>query len=438
MSNIRTILYSVSTGYFARNLLRTGVIERLLKNPDIRIVIVSPGYEEEEFVKEFSFDKRIYIENMHPVNNSYDFMDAAIWKFWLLGHKHRGLHEIYKLAVNFQLYKRYYRKYHKLYKKIFDVYKPNLVVGGTPGVNSRYDIPIFAEAQKRGIPTIGLVHSWDHIAKRKGPLWVRPDFLGVWNEFQKKDAMDVNFYNSEKVILLGPPHFDYYWRNDTFMTRDDFFKKLGLNPRKKLITMIATVPAFSRSDFIVDILLDALKKDKFSLPVQLVCRPTPSIERRKNEEEFGKYLNNPDVIVDNNQSRWTPKLGWNPDKAQITHFANLIKHTDVQVSIASTATIEAALLDRPVVNVGFNTVEPERFQQFVLNSVYKNHFKAIVDIGATYIAKDPESLITGINMYLIDPGIHRGERERLKNTLIYKADGKAVERISEAIISIVK
>ena len=50
MSKIKTILYSVSTGYFARNLLRTGVVEKLLENPDIRIVIVSPGYEEEEFV----------------------------------------------------------------------------------------------------------------------------------------------------------------------------------------------------------------------------------------------------------------------------------------------------------------------------------------------------------------------------------------------------
>ena len=438
MPNVKTILYSVSTGYFARNLLRTGVIERLLKNPDIRIVIVSPGQEEEEFVKEFSFDKRIHIEKMHSVNNSYDFMDAIIWKFWLLGHKHRELQGLYKLAVKFQLYKRYYRRYHRLYKKIFDAYMPNLVVGGTPGVNSRHDIPIFAEALKRGIPTLGLVHSWDHIAKRKGPLWVRPDFLGVWNKFQKNDAVDANFYKSEKVILLGPPHFDYYWHNDTFMTREEFFNKMGLDPSKKLITMIATVPAFSRSDFIVDILLDALKNNMFAFPVQLVCRPTPSVDRRRNEEEFGKYLNNPLIVVDNNQSRWTPKLGWNPDREQIKYFANLIRHTDVQVSIASTATIEASLVDRPVVNVGFNTVEPDRFEKFVLNSVYQNHFKAIVDIGATFIAKDPESLIKGINMYLINPDIHRKEREKLKNALIYKADGKAVERISKIILSIMK
>lgn len=435
---MKTILYSVSTGYFARNLLRTGVVERLLENPDIRIVIVSPGCDEEEFVNEFSFDKRIFIEKMYPVEKSYDFLDAVIWKLWTLGHKYKLFQEGYRLAVNIQTFKRYYRKYHKLYGKMFDSYKPDLVIGGTPGVNSRHDIPIFAEAQNRGIPTIGLVHSWDHIAKRKGPLWVRPDFLGVWNEFQKRDAVGVNFYNHEKVILLGPPHFDYYWRNDTFMSRDSFFDKIGLDPKKKLITVIATVPAFSRSDFIVDILIEALRKNRFIAPVQLVCRPTPSIERKKNEEEYGKYLNSPDVVIDNNQSRWTPKLGWNPDKEQIRYFANLIKHTDVQVSIASTATIEAALVDKPVVNVGFNTVEPQRFHKFVLNSVYQNHFKAIVDLGATYIANDPESLIKGINMYLIDPSIHRNEREKLKNTLIYRADGKAVERISEAILSMVR
>ena len=41
---MKTILYTASTGYIARNLLRLGVIEKLLNFSDTRIVIVMPEH----------------------------------------------------------------------------------------------------------------------------------------------------------------------------------------------------------------------------------------------------------------------------------------------------------------------------------------------------------------------------------------------------------
>lgn len=434
---MKSILYSVSTGYIARNLLRAGVIENLLEDLDIIIVIVTPGYDDENFVKEFSFSNRIFIEKMYEVDRAYDFMDRAIWKSWLLSHKYKYFQKLYHLFMNIQIQKRYYHKYHRLYAQIFDKYKPDLVVGGTLGVYSRRDIPVYAEARKRGIRTLSLIHSWDNIAKRKGPIWFRPDILGVWNEFQKQDAMHVHFYRDQEIKLVGPLHFDIYWREDTFMSREEFFKKMGLDPNKKLVTMIATCPGLVKNSYIVDILLDALRKNRFVVPVQLVCRPTPSIDPSRNDREFGRFYNDPDIIMDL-QVQHSSSLGWNPDKIQLYHFANLVKHSDVQVSIISTATIEAAILDRPAVNVTFNTEEPELFKRLVIDSVLENHFKAIIDYGATYLAKDPEDLIYGINQYLLNPGLHRKERERAKNALVYGADGRACERITQTILKLLK
>lgn len=434
---MKTILYSVSTGYFARNLLRTGVIERLLEHNDIRIVIVTPGYDDENFVKDFSFSDHLFIEKMYEVDRSYDFMDKLIWKSWLLGHKYRYFQNLYKLFLKIQLRKRYYNKFHHYYKKIFDKYAPDLVVGATPGVNTRRDLPVFIEAQGRGIKTLALIHSWDNIAKRKGPMWIRPDILGVWNEFQKQDAIKNNFYKDKDVIIVGPAHFDIYWRQDTFVGREAFFKKMGLDTDKKLITLIVTAEGLVRNSYIADILLDALRKNKFALPIQLLCRPTPllAITTDEYEQEFGRFRNNSDIVIDC-QAQYSPKLGWNPNKEQLYHFANLIKYSDVQVSIVSTATIEAAILDKPVVTVGFSTIQPERFQKYIIESVYNNHFKPVIDYGSTYIAKDPDDLIVGINNYLLNPGLQRKERRKLKEVLLYKADGKAVERISQAILSL--
>ncbi len=443
---MKTILYSVSTGYFARNLLRTGVIERLLEHKDIRIVIVTPGYDDENFIKEFSFNDRIFIEKMQKVNKhkdninkSYDFMDKLIWKLWLLGHDYKYFQKVYKFFLKLQVIRSYYLEFRNYYGKIFDKYNPNLVVGASPGVNigAEGDLPVFAMAQKRGIKTLALIHSWDNIAKRKGPMWIRPDILGVWNEFQKQDAIKANFYKEEDIIIVGPAHFDIYWRDNTFIGREAFFDKMGFNPDKKLITVIATAPGLVNNYYIVDILLDAFRKNKFACPVQLLCRPTPSIDPKRNDEEFGKYYNSSDIKIDR-QIQYSASMGWNPNKEQLYHFANLVKYTDVQVSIVSTATIEAAILDKPVANVGFSTIQAELFQKLIIESVYNNHFKPVFNYGATYIAKDPDDLIAGINKYLLEPSFHRKEREQLKKAIIYKADGKAVERISQTILDLLK
>lgn len=436
---MKTILYSVSTGYFARNLLRTGVIERLLEHKDIRIVIVTLGYDDENFIKEFSFDERIIIEKMYDIDRSYNFMDKLIWKMWILGHRYKYFQNLYILLLRMQIKKRYYDKFHNYYGRIFDRYNPELVVSATPGINSRGDMPILAEAQRRRIRTLAIIHSWDNIARRKGPMWFRPDMLGVWNEFQKNDAITVNFYKEKDIKLVGPVHYDIYWQEDTFMSRDIFFEKMGLDPNKKLITMIATVPGLVSNSYIVDILLDALKRNKFVFPVQLICRPTPSVDyvndTKMNDLEFGKFYNEPGIIIDR-QIQYSPTLGWNPDRNQLFHFANLVKYSDVQVNIASTATIEAAILDRPVVNVAFSTIQPEEFKKFIIESVFENHFKPILDYGASYIAKDPDDLIEGINRYLLDPCIHRDERKQLKEAIVYKADGKATDRASQTILNL--
>jgi len=433
---MKTILYSVSTGYIARNLLRTGVLEKLLKLDDIRIVVLTPGYDDENFVKEFSFSERIFIEKLFDVDRLPDLMDRLIWKFWLLAHDNKFFLWLHNFLMKVQIRKRYYNKYHRLYGSIFDKYKPDLVIGGSLGVYSRRDIPVYAEAKKRGIKTLVLIHSWDNLAKRKGPIWFKSDSLGVWNEFQKKEAQTHHFYKDEDIYLLGPAHFDIYWKKDTFMPREEFFRKMGLDPEKKLITMVATCPGLLKNAYIVDILLDALRKKKFAYPVYLICRPTPT-SPDKNELDFSKFYNQPDIIVDN-QARHSLKLGWNPNKQELYHFANLVKHTDVQVSIVSTATIEAAILDRPVVNVAFSTVEPELFKKFIIDSVYRHHFKIIKDIGATYLATNPDDLIDGVNKYLSNPWLHSKERQKVKQTLVYKADGMATERIYQAILGFLR
>lgn len=80
MMGSRVIVYSAPRGYLTRNLLRTGVPELLLKDKRVRIVILTPAYNEPEFVKEFSFDGRVAFRDLPEYKTTLDLSSRFFWK----------------------------------------------------------------------------------------------------------------------------------------------------------------------------------------------------------------------------------------------------------------------------------------------------------------------------------------------------------------------
>ena len=118
----------------------------------------------------------------------------------------------------------------------------------------------------------------------------------------------------------------------------------------------------------------------------------------------------------------------------MVHLANTIKHSDIIVNIASTVTIEAAILDKPVVNLAFSLSEPEKFRENIINKSWKYHFSYVIERRCSYFAKSPEELMGYVNEYVLHPEIHQEGRKRLAEDLCYKLDGKASQRVTELIL----
>jgi len=433
---MKTILYSVPSGYIARNLLRTGVIQRLLAC-DVRIVILTPAWNDPEFLQEFSFDDRIVIDRLHKYDITYNpnlfqraFISACLrsWQAkWT--HTHRrliGLNSVFHGVFG-----------ERPYREIFRKYRPSLAVTATPGNFAKSDLPVLWEARASGVKTLCLVHSWDNIAGfvLKGYLLARPSVLGTWNELQKREAAEIHFYNPDCVKVVGPPQFDLYRDPDIFEPRETFLRKLGFDPNKKVITLVEAAANSTENTYILDILLDALQRDQFVVPVHLLCRPHPRRHPELSREIFNKYLNNPLVTFDFPDS-YTETLQWNPTRAGMIHLANTLRHTDVVVNVASTVTIEACILNVPVVILGFSLTQPDRFKEKVVDGSWKTHYRYILERNGAYIAKDPADLIRSINQYLMEPSLHREERRSVARDLCYGCDGKSTERIASLILSL--
>jgi hypothetical protein len=432
---MKTIFYSVSTGYFARNLLKAGVIEKLLEHDDLRIVMITPGFNDEEFKADIpNMYGRVTFEKMHEINLPDGLLDQIKWKVWQLARGFHPIKPIFDLLTDFGIH-RYLSRCKGLYSDIFDKYRPCLLITATPGFYSKLDIPVILEAQKREVKSLCLIHSWDNIVGFKGPFPTRPDILGVWSELQKREAQHIHFYEEDRIKVLGPPHFDVYQDPATFWPRKEFFRKMNLDEEKKLISVLLGNDGFGTDNsYIIDAVLDGLRQNEYTYPAQVLVRPHPRNSPERNREMYGRFYNCPDITIDH-QIQYSQRLKWIPNKEQVVRLANTIKHSDVVVNLASTTTIEASIMDVPVVNVGFCDVDgiSAHFQRKIMGMSWKFSYRYVLERNCVYMAKDREDLIKGINQYIKDPSVHREGRKRLARDICYMLDGKAHERIANYI-----
>lgn len=114
-------------------------------------------------------------------------------------------------------------------------------------------------------------------------------------------------------------------------------------------------------------------------------------------------------------------------------LANLTQHSDVNVNVASTMTLDFSIHDRPVVNLGFDVkkVPPGRMR---IGEFYSwEHYKPIVDLKAVRVAWSADELADHVNFYLENPAADREGRKKLVNLEVGQPVGSSGKLIAEAL-----
>jgi len=425
---MKTLFISIPIGRHARSLLRSGILKRLMDRPDLRVVLLTPAYQDPDFREEFSFNGRIFFENLMAYQHKSSFWERICWR---LLHLSQGCKPV-ALAILTLRDRLMCRTVASLYGDLFERYQPDLVVTSSAGFNTQADIPLVLEARRRKVRTLYIVHSWDNLAGRKGLMVTRPDLLAVWNELMKKEAVTLHHYSPEAVFPVGPPHFDLYQDPSVVAEREAFLTSLGLDPRKALLTITTGTRGVDNS-YIVQLLEEAMKVGRFVRPVQILCRVHPLDSFTTPFREKYEKLKETSSVVFDFAGRWSPTLGWDPDRAETVRLVNTLKHSDVAINVSSTITIEAAILDRPVVNVRFSTAK-DILEKKALKRPWRYHYRYVHEARCTYLAEDAEDLIRGINLYLSDPALHRRERSLFSEKICYRLDGRSSQRAADLIL----
>ncbi len=454
MSNQKTILITVAEDIIIRNFFLTDMWPTFLKERqgDKIILVVQPDRVEYAQTKLATGNANIVVvpfKRCAPDKFENLVMSLArsginthtnLWSkmrsykrghsSWLDTHVKRSLAAT---LGNFDGYKRFIRKMilktkvdHNA-KEIFDTHKPD-VLCATSLTNFDFDVVIAKTAQQLKIPIVGLIRSWDNLSSH-GLMRILPDTFIVQNTFLEDMAYEHQAIakGSMPLAVAGVPHYDVYKNpQPQIKPKEEFFKSLDLDVSKKLLMYGAMGEfLFINENVLPKIFNDLVEKGLFNAPVQFYYRAHPKF---KLKEEDVKNL--PNVIV-SNQGKYVTEKGSADDEHMLL---NLLYHSDVVVTAASTIAIDASVLNKPVVCVAFEGDRKlSRWESVKRFYDLYTHFEELLATKGVRVANTPEELVSHVNAYLANPSLDAEGRQRIIDRMVAPNDGKAGERWAKLI-----
>ena len=100
-------------------------------------------------------------------------------------------------------------------------------------------------AHALGVPVAFLPYSWDNLTV-KGLVRVVPDRVLVWNQIQKREAVELHGVPPERIVVTGAPRFDEFFALRTSTSREDLCARVGLDPARPFILYLCSANFVTR------------------------------------------------------------------------------------------------------------------------------------------------------------------------------------------------
>lgn len=453
------ILVTASLPMMVRNLVRTNLLAEI--NSRVPLIFVCPFAENTSILNDLN-DMGIPIEKMPYDRRTLSLIGQFLWlsaskKRFLDGGLVDTTYFYERLTKNGSLVRHYAGAVSRLLNingaterlgkriwelawatdnncsQLIDKYKPMAVWSTHPFLESEW--PILWHSEKRGIPLLASIHSWDNITTR-GPLFFQFDRILVWSELMKKELLKTQpTTKPESIIPVGSPQHDTFLDETQFMSREAFFKENGLDPDRPLILFAGGGRSYPDEPELLASVVQSLENSDFINSPQLWIRfygddahmkSLPKVTGRKGvfwekatPEFWGAFRI---------EKTWSSSKGFE-------HYLNLLKYCDVVVCFASTVTLDAAIMDRPVINICYDVNHRLDFWDSVRRKYFdRDHYQRVISSGGVRLAFDHHELVHIINEYLDDSSKDRVARKRLVQLICGEVDGNARSRIVSSIV----
>jgi hypothetical protein len=279
-----------------------------------------------------------------------------------------------------------------------------------------------------------MVGSWDHPHKRFQAL--QTDKIFVWSASLKREALELQSYVDENVIVVGAPHADYFADTGYIIDRGIFFRKHGLEPEKKLITLFSGTGRAPDEGDIVAMLLAYANNPHSKHRIQILVRSYPG-DKEGDLLKFGSFEGKGAVAVDwleDGAKFGSGPLAYFPNDDYMRNFVSLFFHSEIVLSVYSSASVEASIFSKPTINIAFDGYNVQRrYGESVKRFELQSHFDKLFSTGAVTNVTSEKELYEAVEKILSTPGYKQQEITTLRESVCGITDGHSNERMFKHI-----
>jgi hypothetical protein len=281
-------------------------------------------------------------------------------------------------------------------------------------------VPFILGGRRLGVPLIGHVASWDHTVG-KGIVSRHLRRYVVQNHVMREDLVRFHGIEQNRIVVTGWPQTDVFHTPRPRAEYDALLSGLGLDPARPVVLVMGNTPTnapFERQfvERLVAWWEASGSRERFSL----LFRPHP--RDRDWRERFAPAFSRSGIAVQ--EASFT----------DLERLATLLQHGDVVVSNAGTILLDALVNDKPAVCILYDEGAPPG-ESWALKNVSGDHYRGLMDSTAFYRAENFEAAIDGIERALANPAELAAERARVAREVVGEVDGRAAERVVDALVT---
>jgi hypothetical protein len=245
-----------------------------------------------------------------------------------------------------------------LHDRVISQFEPDAVLISPLVHFGSAQVDVAKAARSQGVPVGMLLFSWDNLST-KGALHVRPDRLFVWNERQKREAVELHGMPLEDIRVTGAPRFDSFFALQPRIDRERFCAAAGLDPSRPMLLYLCSSKLVSEREaaFIRQWHTTVRASgDERLRDASIIVRPHPDLpvtdKKWLGPEEMVRWDGTEAPVLKCRRMfghRSTVMLYSDADRPAVLY--ECIRHSLAVVGLNTSAEIEAGILGRPVLTV---------------------------------------------------------------------------------------
>ena len=272
-------------------------------------------------------------------------------------------------------------------RAFIDAHNPDVVLLASVTTWRAPQLDHLRAARTLGRRTGICVFSWDHLSS-KALMRIVPDRMFVWNETQKREAIEWHGIPADRIVVTGAQCYDQWFDRRPSRDRATFCRAVGLSPEHPILLYVCSVmtPDPHESRFVVQ-WVDQIRRSAHPRLRQagILVRPHPERMDEWRDVSLAAYGN-------------VALYGRNPlsPDTQADYFDSLY-YSHAVIGLVTSAFIEAAVIGRPV----HTPLLPE----FTIYQEGVQHFRYLVDVegGLLHVTRSFPDHLAALSAELAQP-----------------------------------